>query len=80
MGRPIILWQVFYRGMSGVMCTPTAALADPSCRVARRTHREVAYSGYGGYRDNCTLNTVWNAWVCTSVNLIPARFIIERCG
>lgn len=69
--------ETFYRGMSGVMCAPDAAINDPSCRIARRTHKEVAYSGYGGYRNGCTLNSRYNAWVCNARDLIPARFIIE---
>jgi hypothetical protein len=35
--------ESFYAGQTGRMCDPTAAIFDPSCRVSRRTHREVAY-------------------------------------
>ena len=39
--------ETFYAGQTGRMCPPDAAIFDPSCRTHRRTHREVAYNGYG---------------------------------
>ena len=40
--------------LDGRVCPPTAAIFDPSCRTKRKTHREVAYKGYGIYREGCT--------------------------
>lgn len=67
----------FYQGLDGRVCEPESAIFDPSCRTMRKTHREVAYSGYGMYRDGCTLNTQWNAWSCAKSSVIPARLIVE---
>ena len=67
----------FYQGLDGRTCEPTSAIFDPSCRTVRKTHREVAYRGYGHYRKDCTLNTHYNAWVCPASSMIPARLIVE---
>ena len=67
----------FYLGEDGTACEASSALYDPACRTARRTHREVAYNGYGTYRLGCTLNSEWNAWVCDQGSLVPARLVIE---
>ena len=58
----------------------TSAIYDPSCRIKRRTHKEVAYRGYGVYRGEtkkCVLKEEWNAWLCTADVLKPSRLIIE---
>lgn len=81
--------MVFYQGdertffpSAGRICDPSSAIYDPMCRTERKTHREVAYRGYGTYRGEtddkqCTLNTRWNAWSCSAAVLKPARFIVE---
>ena len=79
--------MVFYTGdernfypLAGRTCDPSSALYDPTCRTKRKTHREVAYRGYGTYRgeaEKCALVKSWNAWNCSSKNLIPARFVVE---
>ena len=33
--------------------------------------------GYGTYRDGCSFNAGWNAWVCSNASLTPARLIVE---
>lgn len=45
--------------------------------TSRRTHKEVAYKGYGTYREGCTFESTWNAWKCSGEHLTPARLIIE---
>ena len=74
----------FYQGASSLACDPSEAAFDPSCRSPRKTHREVAYAGTGGYpdgygvyRDGCTFMAAWNAWSCTNSSLTPARLVIE---
>ena len=75
--------RAYYYGMDGKACEPTSAIYDPACRSIRKTHREVAYRGYGTYRGwqstqpDCTLNSLWNAWSCTKSTMIPARLIVE---
>ena len=69
--------RAFYQGLDGRVCDPASAIYDPSCRTIRKTHREVAYKGYGTYRTDCTLNTGWNAWVCPRTSLVPARLVVE---
>ena len=61
-------------------CTTANALYDPACRSRMRTSAEVAYSGYGTYRDaGCLLQAEWNAWRCepSTTGIAPARLIIE---
>ena len=63
-------------------CDPKVAIYDPMCRTERKTHKQVAYSGYGTYRGvdggaKCELKTEWNAWLCKKEALKPARFLIE---
>lgn len=81
--------MVFYQGderdlfTEGKSCDPTSAIFDPLCRTKHKTHKEVAFNGYGTYRgatadSACTLNEGWNAWVCEAKHLKPARFIIEN--
>ena len=41
----------FYQGLDGTTCSPDEAAFDPACRTPRKTHREVAYAGTGGYPD-----------------------------
>ena len=67
--------KAFYT--NDVLCTANVALFDPQCRALRKTHREVAYNGYGTYRLGCTLDTGMNAWLCPKSALVPARFIVE---
>ena len=74
----------FYQGLDGTTCAPDEAAFDPACRTPRKTHREVAYAGtggypdgYGTYRQGCTFNAAWNAWSCTNASLTPARLIVE---
>ena len=70
----------FYSIETGRACDPTSALFDPMCRTPRKTHREVAYRGYGTYRgqaEQCKLVSHWNAWNCTARSLTPIRFLIE---
>ena len=88
----LLAWRdrmVFYEGdesqffdMDAPACPATSALFDPSCRTTRKTHKQVAYSGYGMYRGEagtgCTLSTRFNAWVCPSSTLTPMRLIIEN--
>ena len=65
----------------GTACETTSAFYDPSCRVPRKTHAQVAYSGYGVYRgepgSTCTLNSDWNAYVCPRSVMTPMRMVIE---
>ena len=72
----------FFEGLSTKQCPATSALYDPSCRTARLTHKQVAYNGYGMYRGEgdktCTLNTLFNAWMCPSSAVIPMRLIVEN--
>ena len=80
--------RAFYQGLDGVSCPDEcSSRTDPACRTARRTHREVAYRGYGAYRDNCTLDEEGNAWHCTrppadpalprAWGVVPMRLIVE---
>ena len=62
----------FYLGQGGVACESGSALYDPACRTPRKTHNEVAYSGYGTYRAGCTLNTRMNAWFCPKDSMVRA--------
>jgi hypothetical protein len=71
----------FYQGLDGTTCSPDEAAFDPSCRTPRKTHSEVAYAGtggypdgYGTYREGCSFNAGWNAWVCSNASLTPARY------
>ena len=54
---------------------------DPSCYATRRTHREVAWRGFGTYREGCTFKAGWNAWACpggaSAHAFAPARLIVE---
>jgi len=65
----------------GTGCETTSAFYDPSCRVPRKTHAQVAYSGYGVYRgepgSTCTLSSDWNAYVCPRSVMTPMRMVIE---
>ena len=74
----------FYQGLDGTTCSPDEAAFDPSCRTPRKTHKEVAYAGtggypdgYGTYREGCTFVAAWNAWSCSKASLTPARLVIE---
>ncbi|EOD39164.1 hypothetical protein EMIHUDRAFT_223628, partial [Emiliania huxleyi CCMP1516] len=69
--------RAFYQTSESRACDPTSAIMDPSCRQSRRTHAEVAYSGYGTYRQGCNFISAWNAWNCTASSMIPARLTIE---
>lgn len=83
--------MVFYEGderatffnpleVSPTPCDPTSAIFDPACRTPRKTHKEVAYNGYGVYRGGCTLSPKFNAWVCpggVTSRFKPARLVIE---
>ena len=75
--------RAFYGGLTGTSCDPTSAIYDPACRTIRKTHKEVAYRGYGTYRGwnnqapDCSLSSEWNAWVCSKATLKPARLIVE---
>ena len=75
--------KAFY-APNGRKCDPLTSIFDPACRAIRKTHKEVEYNGYGTYRgvgteaaDKCELKTAWNAWLCESKHLKPARLIIE---
>ena len=37
-----------------------------ACRTPRKTHKMVAYRGYGLYREDCTYVQLFNAWQCTN--------------
>ena len=67
----------FYQGLDGTTCAADQAAFDPSCRTPRKTHAQVAYKGYGTYREGCTYVQGWNAWSCTNASLTPARLIVE---
>ena len=74
----------FYQGLDGTTCSPDEAVFDPACRTPRKTHKEVAYAGtggypdgYGTYREGCSFVAAWNAWSCSSASLTPARLVIE---
>ena len=60
-------------------CTTRMALYDPACRVRQRTSLEVAWSGYGTFRDAGCARRWGNAWLCNPVpfGLAPARLIVE---
>ena len=80
--------MVFYTGdehafypPSDRECDPTASILNPMCRTRRKSHREVAYNGYGTFRgqdSTCTLSTNFNAWMCRAQHLKPARLLIEN--
>ena len=47
-------------------------------------NREVAYAGtggypdgYGTYREGCSFNAGWNAWVCSNASIVPARLRVR---
>ena len=76
--------RAFYQGLNGKACDPTSAIYDPSCRTIRKTHKEVAYRGYGTYRgwgvvgdDQCESVDAFNAWRCRRAALVPARLLVE---
>jgi len=49
---------------------------DPSCYATRRSHRQVAWRGFGTYREGCAFRKAWNAWECPGT-FTPARLIVE---
>ena len=81
--------MVFYTGdeklfypANSKKCDPLTSIFDPACRAIRKTHKEVAYNGYGTYRGvtddaKCELKEEWNAWLCEAKVLKPARLVIE---
>ena len=76
--------RAFYQALDGKACDPASAIYDPSCRTIRKTHKEVAYRGYGTYRgwgvegnDQCESIDAFNAWRCKAAALVPARLIVE---
>ena len=75
--------RAFYQGLTGRACDPTSAIFDPACRTSRRTHREVAYNGYGTFRGgevmgiDCEESAAFHGHVCTNNTMIPARLVIE---
>ena len=68
----------FYDGDGAIGCD---AQYDPACYATRRSHREVAWRGYGTYREGCAFKKAWNAWMCpggaSAHAFAPARLIVE---
>ena len=63
---------------SQAACEPAWALNDGACRSSPDMDESaVAHKGYGMYRENCTLETAWNAWWCASSISQYMRLVIE---